>query len=66
MGVKSVAGVQKKLASVDHIYAPPLKFLDALDAAIRASRKLARAVTPEAGVTLSGCSRSKSHSKKSG
>jgi len=31
--------LQKKLASVDHIYATPHQFLDALDAAIRASRK---------------------------
>ena len=31
--------VQKKLASVDHIYATPHRFLDALDAAIRASRE---------------------------
>jgi hypothetical protein len=29
----------KKLASVDHIYATPHQFLDALDAAIRASRE---------------------------
>jgi FMN phosphatase YigB (HAD superfamily) len=31
--------LQKKLASVDHIYATPHQFLDALDAAIRASRE---------------------------
>jgi hypothetical protein len=31
--------LQKKLASVDHIYATPHHFLDALDAAIRASRE---------------------------
>src|SRR5579871_1077776 len=30
--------LQKKLASVDHIYATPHQFLDALDAAIRAFR----------------------------
>jgi FMN phosphatase YigB (HAD superfamily) len=30
--------LQKQLASVDHIYATPHQFLDALDAAIRASR----------------------------
>ena len=30
--------LQKELASVDHIYATPHQFLDALDAAIRASR----------------------------
>jgi FMN phosphatase YigB (HAD superfamily) len=30
--------LQKKLASVDHIYATPHQFLDALDAAMRASR----------------------------
>jgi FMN phosphatase YigB (HAD superfamily) len=30
--------VQKKLASVDHIYATPHQFLDALDAAIRAKK----------------------------
>lgn len=31
--------LQKKLASVDHVYATPHQFLDALDAAIRVSRK---------------------------
>ena len=31
--------LQKKLASVDHIYATPHQFLDALDATIRASRE---------------------------
>jgi FMN phosphatase YigB (HAD superfamily) len=31
--------LQKKLASVDHIYATPHQFLDALDAAIRRSRE---------------------------
>jgi FMN phosphatase YigB (HAD superfamily) len=31
--------LRKKLASVDHIYATPHQFLDALDAAIRASRE---------------------------
>jgi FMN phosphatase YigB (HAD superfamily) len=31
--------LQKKLASVDHIYATPHQFLDALDAALRASRE---------------------------
>ncbi len=31
--------LQKKLASVDHIYATPHQFLDALDAAIRASKE---------------------------
>ena len=31
--------LQKKLASVDHIYATPHQFLDALDAAVRASRE---------------------------
>jgi FMN phosphatase YigB (HAD superfamily) len=31
--------LQKKLASVDHIYATPHQFLDALDASIRASRE---------------------------
>jgi FMN phosphatase YigB (HAD superfamily) len=31
--------LQKKLAAVDHIYATPHQFLDALDAATRASRK---------------------------
>ena len=31
--------LEKKLASVDHIYATPHQFLDALDAAIRASRE---------------------------
>jgi FMN phosphatase YigB (HAD superfamily) len=31
--------LQKKLASVDHIYATPHQFLDALDAAMRASRE---------------------------
>ena len=31
--------LQKKLASIDHIYATPHQFLDALDAAIRASRE---------------------------
>jgi len=31
--------LQNKLASVDHIYAAPHQFLDALDAAIRASRE---------------------------
>ena len=31
--------LQKRLASVDHIYATPHQFLDALDAAIRASRE---------------------------
>ena len=31
--------LQKNLASVDHIYATPHQFLDALDAAIRASRE---------------------------
>jgi FMN phosphatase YigB (HAD superfamily) len=31
--------LRKKLASVDHIYATPHQFFDALDAAIRASRK---------------------------
>jgi FMN phosphatase YigB (HAD superfamily) len=30
--------LQKKLASVDHVYATPYQFLDALDAAIRGSR----------------------------
>lgn len=49
--------LQKKLASVDHIvdhiYATPHQFLDALDAAIRASGE------------LSGRSQSRSHSKKS-
>jgi len=32
--------LQKKLASVDHIYATPHQFLDALDAAVRASREV--------------------------
>jgi FMN phosphatase YigB (HAD superfamily) len=32
--------MQKKLASVDYIYATPLQFLDALDSAIRASREV--------------------------
>ena len=39
--------LQKKLAFVDHIYATPHEFLDALDAAIRASREaLVRAAVP--------------------
>jgi FMN phosphatase YigB (HAD superfamily) len=32
--------LQKKLASVDHVYATPHQFLDALDAAIRANREV--------------------------
>lgn len=40
--------LQKELASVDYIYATPHQFLDALDAAIRASREpLLRAETPQ-------------------
>jgi beta-phosphoglucomutase-like phosphatase (HAD superfamily) len=35
--------LQKKLASVDHIYATPHQFLDALDAAIRVQRRPVRA-----------------------
>ena len=60
--------LQKKLASVDHIYATPHQFLDALDAAIRASREapapVRAEVLPRPRVTLSECSQSRSHSRK--
>ena len=39
--------LQKKLASVDHIYATPHQFLDALDAATRASKHASRYASRE-------------------